>query len=115
MIWSRFSGNPVLDFVDLCSNCNLSVFLMTQNHFGYYIHGRGVHGPADVGLGQMYENLAREEVSYYIYAGRVHRHADVGLGQKYENLAREKASYYIHGSGLHWHADEGLEQMYENL
>ena len=61
-IGSIFHPNAVIEFVDLCSTCNISVFLMTHDNFGYYIHGRGVHGPSDVGLRRMYENFAREEV-----------------------------------------------------
>ena len=34
---------------------------MTHEQYGYYIHGRSNHGNTDVGLRQMYENLAREE------------------------------------------------------
>ena len=43
---------------------NISIFVMSETNFGYYIHGRSVHGNADTGMLQMHENLKREEVKY---------------------------------------------------
>jgi meckelin len=49
-----------MNFVDLCSVSNISVFILDQNHHGYYIHGRSPHGITDVNLKDMIMNLERE-------------------------------------------------------
>lgn len=41
---------------------NVSMFIMAHGEFGYYIHGRSVHGRSDVNLKEMFEMLDREEV-----------------------------------------------------
>uniref|UniRef100_A0A8C8ASK5 Transmembrane protein 67 n=1 Tax=Otus sunia TaxID=257818 RepID=A0A8C8ASK5_9STRI len=38
----------------------ISVFLLSHNCFGYYIHGRSVHGQADTNMEEMNMNLKRE-------------------------------------------------------
>ena len=63
-IYERFFEDKVRQYVDLCSLSNISVFVLDHDHFGYYIHGRSVHGRADTGLREMAENLKREEVNY---------------------------------------------------
>ena len=62
LIWSRFVDDPLGNFIDLCSMCNVSVFVMTHRQYGHYIHGRSAHGKADVNLKAMHEFLIREEV-----------------------------------------------------
>ncbi|XP_077577449.1 meckelin-like isoform X3 [Stigmatopora nigra] len=52
-----------LQFVDLCSVSNISVLLLPQKCFGYYIHGRSVHGHADTNMEEMNKNLRREAES----------------------------------------------------
>ncbi|XP_035678877.1 meckelin-like [Branchiostoma floridae] len=59
--YERFVEDKLGQFVDLCSMANVSVFIMANTHFGYYIHGRSVHGQADTGIQEMYEMLVREE------------------------------------------------------
>jgi meckelin len=61
-IYERFFEHRIQQFVDLCSLSNVSVFVLENSQFGYYIHGRSVHGHADTGLREMHENLVREEV-----------------------------------------------------
>ena len=61
-MWRRFISNPVQNFVDLCSMCNVSVIILSHDWFGYYIHGRTVHGFGDMSLKEMHECLKREEV-----------------------------------------------------
>jgi len=63
LIYERFFEHPVQQFVDLCSLTNVSVFLLENYQFGYYIHGRSVHGRADTGLREMHENFLREQVT----------------------------------------------------
>ena len=61
-IYERFIEDKVRQYVDLCSMSNISVFILENEMFGYYIHGRSVHGRADTGMRQMYEDMKREEV-----------------------------------------------------
>ena len=60
-IYERFIGDPFGDFVDLCSMSNVSIFILANNLYGYYIHGRSVHGRADTDMRDMNEQLKREE------------------------------------------------------
>ena len=64
LIWERFVEDKVRQFVDLCSMANISVFIMENSQFGYYIHGRSPHGIADTGMMEMFLQLKRETVSH---------------------------------------------------
>lgn len=63
LIYERFVSDAIEDFVDFCSISNVSIFLLTHDNYGYYIHGRSVHGRADTSLRELYENFKREEDS----------------------------------------------------
>ena len=65
LIYERFFQHPIQQFVDLCSLANISVFILETDLYGYYIHGRSVHGRADTGLREMHLNFVREEVSVF--------------------------------------------------
>ena len=54
--------DKIQQFVDLCSMSNISVFIMANAQYGYYIHGRSVHGKADTNMSEMAEMMKREEV-----------------------------------------------------
>ena len=56
--------DKIQQFVDLCSMSNISVFVMANANFGYYIHGRSVHGKADTDMREMAEMMEREAVSF---------------------------------------------------
>ena len=56
--------NRLLNFIDLCSTANISVFLLTAQRYGYYIHGQCVHGASDVSLATWYENFRAEEARF---------------------------------------------------
>ncbi|XP_043116007.1 meckelin isoform X4 [Puntigrus tetrazona] len=56
----RFIEDKIRQFVDLCSISNVSVLLLSHRCFGYYIHGRSVHGHADTNMDEMNTNLKRE-------------------------------------------------------
>eukprot|EP00072_Mus_musculus_P028251 NP_808529.2 meckelin [Mus musculus] len=58
--YERFIEDKIRQFVDLCSMSNVSVFLLSHRCFGYYIHGRSVHGHADTNMEEMNMNLKRE-------------------------------------------------------
>ncbi|XP_019406039.1 PREDICTED: meckelin isoform X1 [Crocodylus porosus] len=60
MFYERFIEDKIRQFVDLCSMSNISVFLLSHSCFGYYIHGRSVHGHADTNMEEMNMNLKRE-------------------------------------------------------
>ncbi|XP_021355740.1 meckelin-like [Mizuhopecten yessoensis] len=60
-IYERFVEDSIRQFVDLCSMSNISVFVMAHAQFGYYIHGRSVHGRADTNMKEMFEMMKREE------------------------------------------------------
>ncbi|GFR70016.1 meckelin [Elysia marginata] len=60
-IYERFITDDIREFVDLCSMSNISVFVMANGEFGYYIHGRSVHGRSDVGMREMCDMIKREE------------------------------------------------------
>uniref|UniRef100_A0A671MD16 Meckelin-like n=1 Tax=Sinocyclocheilus anshuiensis TaxID=1608454 RepID=A0A671MD16_9TELE len=60
VIHERFVEDKIRQFVDLCSISNISVLLLSHRCFGYYIHGRSVHGHADTNMDEMNTNLKRE-------------------------------------------------------
>ncbi|XP_070575906.1 meckelin-like [Ptychodera flava] len=60
-IYERFVEDYLKNFVDLCSMSNVSIFLLLNRCFGYYIHGRSPHGKADTNMKEMQEQLKREE------------------------------------------------------
>ena len=39
------------------------MFIMSHAQFGYYVHGRSVHGKADTNMREMFELMKKEEVS----------------------------------------------------
>ncbi|KAK6982489.1 Meckelin [Biomphalaria glabrata] len=61
LIYERFITDDIREFVDICSMSNVSVFIMANGEYGYYIHGRSVHGCSDVGMDEMSEMIKREE------------------------------------------------------
>ncbi|UMM17334.1 hypothetical protein L5515_013939 [Caenorhabditis briggsae] len=60
LIVERIVTDPFHNFVDLCSVSNISVLSLTHSLYGYYIHGRSVHGKGDAGMSEMNEFLQRE-------------------------------------------------------
>jgi meckelin len=55
-----FVEDKLMNFIDLCSVSNISLFVLIEDHYGYYIHGRSPHGTADVPMSDMLTNLERE-------------------------------------------------------
>ena len=60
-IYERFLGDPFGDFIDLCSMANISLMIFQNKLYGYYIHGRSVHGRSDTDMLEMHEQFKREE------------------------------------------------------
>jgi len=58
--YQRMIADKIMNFIDLCSVSNISVFILDQNCHGYYIHGRSPHGTTDVNMKDMIMNLERE-------------------------------------------------------
>ncbi|XP_041376380.1 meckelin-like [Gigantopelta aegis] len=59
--YEQFIEDRVGQFVDLCSMCNISIFILANAEYGYYIHGRSVHGRSDTDMKEMSEMLKKEE------------------------------------------------------
>lgn len=60
LFYQRFVEDRLLNFVDLCSVSNISVLVLTDELYGYYIHGLSPHGTTDVNMRDMLMNLERE-------------------------------------------------------
>ena len=75
LIISHFFFNPINNFIDLLSVMNISIFTLHREgkislsrktieiipRFGYYVHGRSVHGRADTDMLDLQQCLKREE------------------------------------------------------
>jgi meckelin len=63
IVYQRLIEDKIMNFIDLCSVCNISLFILDKSHHGYYIHGRSPHGITDVNIKEMILNLQREAQS----------------------------------------------------
>ena len=59
--YERFVEDKLNQFVDLCSVSNISFIAFIHPRFGYYIHGRSVHGMADTDLRTLTQFFSKEE------------------------------------------------------
>ena len=59
--YERFVEDKLNQFVDLCSVSNISFIAFIYPRFGYYIHGRSVHGMADTDLRTLTQFFTKEE------------------------------------------------------
>ncbi|KYQ46698.1 Meckelin [Trachymyrmex zeteki] len=69
--YERYIRNRLQKFVDLCSIANISVFILAHNYYGFYIHGRSVHGFADTDLPTLINDLRKEEDDLCAHRGLV--------------------------------------------
>jgi len=53
--------HPIQQFVDLVGLSNISVLIMYERQWGWYLHGRILHPYADVSMMEFQDNLRREE------------------------------------------------------
>ena len=60
IFYQRFVEDRLINFIDLCSMSNISVFILMENQYGYYLHGRSPHGVTDVNMKDMMMHLERE-------------------------------------------------------
>lgn len=47
LIYERFIDNCLQQFIDVASIANISVLILMDS-YGFYIHGRSVHGRSDI-------------------------------------------------------------------
>ncbi|XP_076375492.1 meckelin isoform X2 [Megalopta genalis] len=59
--YERCIRNKMQEFINLCSTVNISIFILPYNYYGFYIHGRSVHGIADTDLTTLMNNLEKEK------------------------------------------------------
>ncbi|ORC86407.1 uncharacterized protein TM35_000281230 [Trypanosoma theileri] len=55
-----FCVHPLQAFVDLCSVSNISIMILPESQWGYYIHGESIHAHADVSMEEFQQNLFLE-------------------------------------------------------
>ncbi|KAL7039251.1 hypothetical protein ACKWTF_009846 [Chironomus riparius] len=60
LIYERFIDNCLQQFIDVASIANISVLILI-NSYGFYIHGRSVHGRSDIDTFNMILQFKREE------------------------------------------------------
>ncbi|KAL6255269.1 hypothetical protein P5V15_013606 [Pogonomyrmex californicus] len=93
MIYERYIRNRLQKFVDLCSIANISVFILAHNYYGFYIHGRSVHGFADTDLPTLINDLKKEEDNLCAHRGLVPGTTEqtfiVSLTQSFKSLYDE--------------------------
>ncbi|CAD6228160.1 GSCOCG00006382001-RA-CDS [Cotesia congregata] len=70
-LYEKYVKNSLQGFVDLCSVANISLLIFTDDYYGYYIHGRSVHGFADTDLMSLISDLQREENNLCAHRGLI--------------------------------------------
>ncbi|RNF01570.1 transmembrane protein 67 [Trypanosoma rangeli] len=55
-----FRVHPLRAFVDLCSVSNISILILPETQWGYYIHGESIHAHSDVSMEEFQRNLYLE-------------------------------------------------------
>ena len=61
LLYERYIKNPMQQFIDVCSIANISVFILSNESYGYYVHGRSPHGFSDTDMCSMIIQFRREE------------------------------------------------------
>lgn len=57
----RLFGDALIQFQDLLSLANVSLFVLGDRNCGYYMHGRAVHAHSDAPMLELNQNLKKEE------------------------------------------------------
>lgn len=52
--------HPLQAFIDLCSVSNVSIMILLEQQWGFYIHGESIHAHADVSMQEFQNNLFLE-------------------------------------------------------
>ena len=53
-------GNPLVNFLDLCSTSNISILILTSRSTGFYLHGRSPHTSSDETMQTLTDHLRQE-------------------------------------------------------
>ncbi|KAL9644222.1 hypothetical protein ABK040_005683 [Willaertia magna] len=68
----RFIRNPITTLIDTCSISNISIIILTELHYGYYIHGESIFRFADASMKEFYESLNMESNDFVPRRGLIH-------------------------------------------
>ncbi|KOX67586.1 Meckelin, partial [Melipona quadrifasciata] len=63
--------NKMQEFINLCSIANISLFILPFNYYGFYIHGRSVHGFADTDLPTLINGFQMEKSNLCAHKGLI--------------------------------------------
>ncbi|KAL0110854.1 hypothetical protein PUN28_014061 [Cardiocondyla obscurior] len=100
--YERYIRNRLQKFVDLCSIANISVFILAHNYYGFYVHGRSVHGFADTDLPTLINDLKKEEDNLCAHRGLVPGTTDqtfiLSLTQSFKSLYDELTKQKSNGN-----------------
>ncbi|KAL7535263.1 hypothetical protein ACHAXR_010500 [Thalassiosira sp. AJA248-18] len=70
VIYERYINEPpTTKFVDLCTVCNISVFVLLENNKGYYLHCKSPYATSDCSMEELLDNLKREGAGHMIERG----------------------------------------------
>eukprot|EP00736_Rhodelphis_marinus_P002010 Rmarinus@m.25033 len=61
LFYHRYVKNQAIQFADLLSVANISILILEDQYYGYYLHGQSVHPHADTTLLNLNEYLKQEE------------------------------------------------------
>ena len=75
-MYSGLVEDKLVQFTDVCSISNISVFVMSHSNFGYYIHGKSPHGSADTDMAGLLGQLQREADDLCGHRGLQVKHDD---------------------------------------
>ncbi|KAG7208561.1 hypothetical protein KM043_014777 [Ampulex compressa] len=90
---------------NLCSITNISVFILPFNYYGFYIHGRSVHGYADTDLRTLISDLKNEESNLCAHRGLVPGTTD----QTY--IVSLTETFKMFYDNLHKHTNHGAKKF----
>jgi meckelin len=90
--YERYIANSIQQFIDLCSVANISVFVMTHENYGFYLHGRYKSRSPSLPPG-----VSKRFVFIYLHTRRsAHGSADTDMQSLGEQLKREQEDLCAH-------------------
>ncbi|CAO1407289.1 unnamed protein product [Diamesa serratosioi] len=121
LVYERFVDNCIQNFVDVSSIANISVLILI-NSYGYYIHGRSVHGRSDIDMLSMVLNFKREEEALTGHRGLLagsEQQTYTILAPRNLRIFYEKLITPMHSKTSHYHQQFNnhsikMEQNFEN-
>eukprot|EP00038_Savillea_parva_P006268 m.162593 g.162593 ORF g.162593 m.162593 type:complete len:955 (-) comp12215_c0_seq1:449-3313(-) len=124
VIHVRLISDPFGSFQDLCSLSNISVIVLTHDCRGFYLHGMSPHGPAEVGLIKMTQQLEEESEDLGRRRGLVENsddqvfeiHIQESVRREYNTLLDDvRQATRQGGRGTSWKVDPGSIDQYSKL